>query len=58
MPMTRVRYSEAYKRQIVAEVESGRHRSLGIECRADSAFAFQQRTHQLTRSSARFIQSQ
>lgn len=28
MRETRVRYSEAFKRQIVAEVESGRHRSL------------------------------
>jgi len=28
MTVTRVRYSEAFKRQVVKEVESGRHRSL------------------------------
>ena len=27
MPMTRVRYSKAFKRQVVSEVESGRYRS-------------------------------
>ena len=34
MTMTRVRYSEAFKRQVVLELEQGRHRSLHSACRA------------------------
>ena len=34
MPATRVRYSEAFKRQVVLELESGRHGSLNGVCRA------------------------
>jgi transposase-like protein len=33
MAMTRVRYSEAFKRQLVLELEGGRHRSLNAVCR-------------------------
>ena len=34
MTVTRIRYSEAFKRQIVVEVESGRHRSLNAVAEA------------------------
>ena len=34
MAVTRVRYSEAFKRQVVGELEQGRHRSLHSACRA------------------------
>ena len=34
MPATRVRYSEAFKRGIVSELEKGRHSSLNAVCRA------------------------
>ena len=34
MAVTRVRYSEAFKRQVVGELEQGGHRSLHSACRA------------------------
>jgi len=34
MAVTRVRYSEAFKRQVVEALEQGRHRSLHSACRA------------------------